>query len=70
MELPCGSDGKQSASLQETWVPSLGWEDLLEKGMAILSRFLAWRITWTEDPGELQSMGSLSRATVNGVMSE
>ena len=59
MELPCVSDGKQSASMQETWVPSLGWEDLLEKGMAILSSILAWRIPWTEDPSELQSMGSL-----------
>ena len=39
-------------------VPSLGWEDPLEKGMATHSSFLAWRIPWTEDPGGLQSMGS------------
>jgi len=41
----------------ETWVPSLGWEDPLEKGMAISSSILAWRIPWTEEPGGLQSMG-------------
>ena len=43
--------------MQETWVQSLGWEDLLEKGMAIHSSILAWRIPWTEEPGRLQSMG-------------
>ena len=37
---------------------SLGWEDLLEKGMATHSRILAWRIPWTEEPVGLQSMGS------------
>ena len=35
-----------------------GWEDALEKGMATLSRFLAWRIPWKEESGGLQSMGS------------
>ena len=55
-------------AMQETWVPSLGWEDLLEKGMAILSSILAWRIPWTEDPGELQSMG-LQRVKVQSVRS-
>ena len=39
-------------------VQSLGWEDPLEEGMATLSSILAWRIPWTEGPGELQSMGS------------
>ena len=34
--------------MQETWVQSLGWKDLLEKGMATHSSTLAWRITWTE----------------------
>ena len=42
----------------ETWVPSLGQEDPLEKGMAMHSSILAWRIPWTEEPGGLQSMGS------------
>ena len=42
----------------ETWVPSLGWQDPLEKGMATHSSILLWRIPWTEEPGRLQSMGS------------
>ena len=37
--------------MQETWVRSLGWEDPLEKEMAIHSSVLAWRIPWTEGPG-------------------
>ena len=41
----------------EIWVRSLGREDPLEKGMATHSSILAWRIPWTEDSGELQSMG-------------
>ena len=41
----------------EIWVRSLGQEDLLEKGIATHSSILAWRIPWTEEPGELQSMG-------------
>ena len=36
------------------WVQSLGWEDLLEEGMATHSNILAWRIPWTEGPGGLQ----------------
>ena len=44
--------------LQETWVQSLGREDPLEKEMATHSSSLAWKIPWTEEPGELQSMGS------------
>ena len=44
--------------LQETWVPSLGLEDPLEEGMATHSSILAWRISWTEEPGGLQSVGS------------
>ena len=43
--------------MQETWVQSLGQEDLLEKGIATHSSILAWRISWTEAPGRLQSMG-------------
>ena len=39
------------------WVPSLGWEDPLEKEMATHFSILAWKIPWTEDPGELQSTG-------------
>ena len=44
--------------MQETQVPSLGWEDPLEKEMAIHSSILAWRTPWTKEPGWLQSMGS------------
>ena len=39
-------------------VRSLGWDDLLEKGMATHSSILAWRTRWTEEPDGLQSMGS------------
>ena len=45
----------------ETWVQSLGWEDCLEKEMATQSRILAWNISWTEEPGRLQSLDSQSR---------
>ena len=41
--------------MQETWVQFLGWEDPLEKGMAIHSSIFAWRIPWTEETGGLQS---------------
>ena len=47
--------------MQEVCVQALGWEDLLEKEMAIHSShssILAWEIPWTEEPGGLQSMGS------------
>ena len=49
---------KNLPAMQETQVQSLGWEDPLEKEMAIHYSILAWRIPWTEEPGELQSMGS------------
>ena len=48
---------KNLPAMQETWVRSLGWKDSLEKGKAIHSSILAWRIPWTEEPGRLQSMG-------------
>ena len=48
---------KNLPTMQETQVPSLGWEDPLEKGMATYSS-IAWGITWTEETGELQSMGT------------
>ena len=49
---------KNLPAMQETWVPSLGPEDPLEKGMASHSSVLAWRIPWTENPSELQYMVS------------
>ena len=45
-------------TMQETWVQSLGWEDLLQKEMATHSSIIAWKIPWMEEPGRLQSMGS------------
>ena len=44
--------------MQETRVRSLVWEEPLEREMATLSTTLAWKIPWTEELGELQSMGS------------
>ena len=49
---------KRLPAMQETWVPSLGWEDPLEKEMAPHSSTLACRIPWREELGRLQSMGS------------
>ena len=49
---------KNLPAVQETWVPSLGQEDLLENGLATHSSILAWRTPWTEEPVGLQSMGS------------
>ena len=45
-------------TVQNIRVRSLGWEDSLEKDMAIHSRTIAWKIPWKEEPGKLQSMGS------------
>ena len=45
-------------AMWETWVRSLGQEDLLVKGVATHTTILAWRIPWREEPGGLQSMGS------------
>ena len=47
---------KNMPAMQEPQVGSLGWEDPLEKGMATHSSVLAWRIPWTEEPHQLQSM--------------
>ena len=49
---------KNLPAMQETWVQSLGWEDPLEKGVATNCSILAWKIPWTEEPSQLQSMGS------------
>ena len=49
---------KNLPTMWETWLRSLGQEDLLEKEMATHSSTLAWKIPWTEEPGRLQSMGS------------
>ena len=49
---------KRLPTMWETWVQSLGREDLLEKEMATHSSILAWKIPWTVEPGRLLSMGS------------
>ena len=48
---------KNLPTMQQTWVRSLGQEDLLEKGMATHSSILAWELPWTEEPSRLQPMG-------------
>ena len=57
--LPRGSEIKNSSAIQkqqEIWVQSLDWEDPLKEEMTTHSSILAWKITWTEDPGRVQSM--------------
>ena len=49
---------KNPPAMGEIQVQSLGWEDPLEKGIATHSSVLACRILWTEEPDELQFMGS------------
>ena len=56
---------KYLPAMKATQVQSLGWEDPQEKGMAIHSSILAWRIPCTEEPDGLQSMGSQSRAQLS-----
>ena len=64
MGFPGGSDGKKICLQRRRRVQSLGREDPLEKGMAMHSSILAWRISWTGEPGGLQSMG-LQRVRYN-----
>ena len=54
--LPVAPMIKSLPAMWETWVRSLGWEDPLEKEMAMNSSILAWRIPWKEGPGGLWSM--------------
>ena len=62
MWLPRWCSGKRThlpmQEAQETWVRSLGWEDLLEEKMATHASILAWKFLWTEEPGRIQSMES------------
>ena len=60
MGFPSSSAVKNQTAMWETWVRSLGQEDPLEKEMATHSSILAWEISWTKEPGRLQSMGSQS----------
>ena len=54
---PGGSDGKESTCNAGDPDLTLGQENPLEEGMSTHSSILAWRISWTEEPGGLQSMG-------------
>ena len=56
---------KNLPAMQETRIRFLGWDDLLEEGMATHSNILAWRILWTEEPGGLQSMGLQSQTQLS-----
>ena len=59
--LPRWHSGKESPcqyETQEMQVPSLGWEEPLKEEMETPSGILAWEISWTEEPGGLQSIGS------------
>ena len=56
---------KSPPAMRVTCVRSLGWEDALEEGMAAHSSNLAWKISWTEEPGRVQSMGSQSRTRLS-----
>ena len=49
---------KNLPAMQETWVLTLGGEGPLEKGMAVHSSILVWKILWTTEPGGLQSVES------------
>ena len=50
--------GKNLPAMQETFVQSLDLKDPLEEGMATQAIILSWRISWTEEPGRVQSIGS------------
>ena len=58
MGLPGGLAVKHLPAIWETWVQSQGQEDPLEQGMAAHSSILSWKITWIEEPGWLQFIGS------------
>ena len=58
MGFPSGSVVKSLLANMGDVGSTLGWEEPLEKEMAIHSNILAWEIPWTEEPGGLQSMGS------------
>ena len=63
MDFPGGTVVKNLPAVQERWAQSMGQEDPLEKEMATHSSILTWKILWTEEPGELQSMGSQNSQT-------
>ena len=65
MGFPRSSVSKESACSAGDPNSTPGWEDPLEKEMATHSSILAWKISWTEEPGGLLSMASQSRARLS-----
>ena len=61
IELPCSSDGKESACNAGDLASVPALEDPLEKGMATHSSILAWRISWAEEPGGLHRVHGVQR---------
>ena len=61
-DFPGGSDGKVSSTMRETWVQSLGREDILEKETATHSSILAWKIPWMEEPGRLLQVHGVAKS--------
>ena len=57
---------KNPPAMRETWVPSLGWGDPLEKGKATHSSILAWRVPWTVQSVESQRADSLEKTVMLG----
>ena len=53
---------KRLSTMQETWVRTLGWEDPLEKEMAIHSSTISWKIPWTEEPGAGYSVHGVAKS--------
>ena len=53
---------KRLSTMRETWVQSLGREDLLEKEMAIHSSTIAWKIPWAEEPGRLHVVHGVAKS--------
>ena len=67
--IPGGSGVRNPPAMLETWVPSLGRDDLQEKEMAVHSSIPAWEILWTEEPGGLVSI-ELQRVRYNSATKE
>ena len=66
MGFPGGSEVKNLPAMQEVWVQSLGQEDPLEEEMATNSSVLAWKVTWTEEPGGLPSKERVAESDTTG----
>ena len=61
---------KNPPAMREIWVQSLGLKDSLEEGMTTHSSILAWRIPWTEEPGQLQFIGRQRVSWLKGLSTQ